>query len=568
MAEKFVSFINVFGTALSRLGLRRLIALGLGAVALMAVILFSSFYLTRPIHETLYVGLTRDDVNRMGVALGEEGINFDVSSDGTSVQVPVGMAEKARMLLAEKGLPTSNNAGYELFDKMGSLGLTSFMQEITRQRALEGEIARTIQAVQGVKAARVHIVLPDKGSFRRANQKPTASVIIRSDGGFRTESAQAIRQLVAAAVPSLESGSVTVLDTSGQLLASGDDATNGASVMMAALETQLAAKIDNNIRKQLAPYLGLDHFQTSVQVALDTDRRQTNETIFDPESQVARSVRSLRDQDDSQNSRNNDAVGVEQNIPQEEIAAGGGENSSDKRDRREEITNYEISSKNISTISDGYQLKKLSVAVVVDRSKLMAALESDENAANQPSIDEQLATIRQMVAAASGMDESRGDLVQVTAVDFIHADEDNLTPIETPLWSQLAHYVPSLINGGALLAAILLILFLGIRPLMREMRTIETSTGESSPTNDTMPALPEGVQMAHINDGTYSLPAPALGDLRQKMKVPPQTRLEQMMALDEERFAGILRDWIRQDKAQQDKTQTAPFSAPSSLKPA
>jgi len=550
MAEKFVGFINLFGATLAKLGWRRLIALGLAGLALTLTILFSSLYLTRPIHETLYVGLSRDDVNRMGVALNEAGINFDVSSDGATVQVPVGMAEKARMLLAEKGLPTSNNAGYELFDKMGSLGLTSFMQEITRQRALEGEIARTIQAVQGVKAARVHIVLPDKGSFRRVGQKPTASVIIRSDGGFRANSAQAIRQLVAAAVPSLDAGSVTVLDTSGQLLASGDDASNGAPVMMAALETQFAAQIDDNIRKQLAPYLGLDHFQTSVQVMLDTDKRQINETIFDPDSQVARSVRSMRDQDDSQNSRNNDAVGVEQNIPQEEIAAGGGENSSDKRDRREEITNYEISSKNISTISDGYKVQKLSVAVVVDRAQLLASMQEETGDATQPDdfLAQKIETIRQMVAAASGLDASRGDIVNVTAVDFIEADPDMMTPLDTPLWQQLAHYVPSLINGGALLVAILLILFLGVRPLMREMRGSDAVLPDSSQNSETLPVLNENIESSAFNDDTYTPAQPALGDLRQKMRIPPQARLEQMIELDEERFAGVLRDWIRQDK--------------------
>jgi len=559
MAEKFVGFINLFGSALAKLGLRRLIALGIIGVTLMSVILFSSLYLTSPINETLYVGLTRDDINRIGVALGEVGINFDVSSDGTTVQVPVGMAEKARMLLAEKGLPTSNNAGYELFDKMGSLGLTSFMQEITRQRALEGEIARTIQAVQGVKAARVHIVLPDKGSFRRANQKPSASVIIRSDGGFRSQSAQAIRQLVAAAVPSLEAGSVTVLDTSGQLLASGDDSHNGTSVLMASLETQLATKIDDNIRKQLAPYLGLDHFQTSVQVTLDTDRRQINETIFDPDSQVARSVRSLRDQDDSQNSRNNDAVGVEQNIPQEEIASSGGENSSDKRDRREEITNFEISSKNISTVSDGYKLEKLSVAVVVDRIQLMADIgegakaDADDGvkgdaAKMEALLEQKIETIRHMVEVASGLDTGRGDLINVTAVDFIAPDNQDITPLETPLWQQLAHYVPSLINVGALLTAILLILFLGIRPLMREMRDDKNLSDEVASNTQSLPVLSDGVEGADLYDETYNANMPALGDLRQKMRMPPQARLEQMIELDEERFAGVLRDWIRQDK--------------------
>ena len=117
--------------------------------------------------------------------------------------VRYGQTAQARMLLAEKGLPSSANAGYELFDKLGSIGLTSFMQEITRVRALEGEIARTIQAMKGVKAARVHIVLPDTGSFRRNRQPPSASVIMRTESAGDFSPAPAIRHLVAAAVPGM-----------------------------------------------------------------------------------------------------------------------------------------------------------------------------------------------------------------------------------------------------------------------------------------------------------------------------------------------------------------------------
>lgn len=549
MPQKLQNLMSSVSTALGRLGPRRLIALGLTGVVLFATIMFSSLYLTRPTYETLYIGLSRDDVNRMGVALSETGIDFDVSADGTSVQVPIGKAEKARMFLAEKGLPTSNNAGYELFDKMGSLGLTSFMQEITRQRALEGEIARTIQVVQGVKAARVHIVLPDKGSFRRATQKPTASVVIRTDAGFTPESAQAIRQLVSAAVPSLEASSVTVLDTNGQLLASGADAMNGTPVMMASLEHQVASQIDGNIRKQLAPYLGVDHFQTSVQVNLDTDRRQTNETIFDPESQVARSVRTMREQGDSQNSRNNDAVSVEQNIPQEEIANGGGDNSTDKRDRREEITNYEINSKTVSTVSDGYQIKKLAVAVVVDRSRLSPSGENAPAPANY--IDDQLNRIRQMVATAAGLDTARGDIINVTAVDFIGTKDINMEPVQAPVWETVSRYMPAIASSLAMVVAVLLILFLGVRPLMREMRepalALEDASSATKGEDDSQALLPQP-PAAQIADGGSYNPGNVLGDLRQRMRVPPQERLDQMIELDEERFAGVLRDWIREEK--------------------
>ena len=149
------------------IGPRRLAIMGGVAALVIAVITVGSIWLNRPAYETLYVGLERQDVNQIGMVLGESGIDFDVASDGTTVLVAAGNTSKARMLLAEKGLPTSANAGYELFDNVGSLGLTSFMQEVTRVRALEGEIARTIQTIQGIRAARVHLVMPERASFRR-----------------------------------------------------------------------------------------------------------------------------------------------------------------------------------------------------------------------------------------------------------------------------------------------------------------------------------------------------------------------------------------------------------------
>jgi len=189
--------------SLMALGARRLATLGLVGLAVFAAVGLGSYYLSRPQLEAIYTGLSPQDVSRIGAALKEAGIAFDVNSQGTAVLVRYGQTAQARMLLAEKGLPSSASAGYELFDKLGSMGLTSFMQEITRVRALEGEIARTIQVMKGVKAARVHIVLQDTASFRRSRQAPSASVIVRTESAGDFSSAQAIRHLVAAAVPGL-----------------------------------------------------------------------------------------------------------------------------------------------------------------------------------------------------------------------------------------------------------------------------------------------------------------------------------------------------------------------------
>ena len=164
-------------------GAKRLAALGLIGLSVFALTGFAGYYLSRPTMETLYAGLDRDDVIGIGSALRDAGIPFDVTSDGATVLVAVGQTAQARMTLAEKGLPHSGSVGNELYDKLGSLGLTSFMQEVTRVRAIEGELARTIQMMRGVKAARVHIVMGDEGSFRRERQPPSASVIVRTDSG-------------------------------------------------------------------------------------------------------------------------------------------------------------------------------------------------------------------------------------------------------------------------------------------------------------------------------------------------------------------------------------------------
>ena len=562
MQQNFQKLLEQLKGTLGKLGARKLIALGLVGAALMGAILYTSVYLSRPSYETLYVGLSRDDVNRMGLALGEAGIAFDVKSDGSSILVPVGKAEQARMYLAEKGLPTSNNAGYELFDNMGSLGLTSFMQEITHVRALEGEIARTIQAIRGVKAARVHIVMAEKGSFRRGDQKPSASVVIRAEGGFAAESAQSIRQLVAAAVPSLDASSVTVLDTNGRLLASAGEAANGAALLTASLEQQVAGNVDESIRKALAPYLGVGHFQSSVQATLDTDRRQTNETQFDPESRVERSVRVVRESGDSRNARNDNATGVEQNIPQEEIQNRNGESSSEKTDRREELTNYEMNTKTVSTVSDGYTVKRLSIAVVIDQARLL------ETAGTTPPpadfVDQQLLKIRDLLATAAGLNADRGDVINVTAVNFLSPAGADMEPVSTPWSEQLMRQSGSYVNALAILAAVALLIWFGVRPLLRDQNAKPSGTEVAlrEPGDVAVPNFVGDTQQAIAGEGAKAVIGgpeayadqmkTSLSDLRQRMRMPAKLRLEQMIEMDEERVAAVLKQWIHETAIKQE----------------
>ncbi|PWJ83688.1 flagellar M-ring protein FliF [Pseudaminobacter salicylatoxidans] len=399
---------------LQEFGPRRLSIMGGVAALVLAVIAIGAIYLNRPSYETLYVGLERSDVSQIGVALGEAGIPFDVGSDGTSVMVPIGKTADARMLLAEKGLPTSANAGYELFDNVGSLGLTSFMQQITRVRALEGEIARTIQSINGIRAARVHIVLPERANFRREEQPPSASVVIRAANNIdAVKSAMSIRHLVAAAVPGLNADKVTVLDSSGNLLAAGDDPLNSSASRSLGVERTVEMQIEENIRRALTPYLGPDNFRASVKADINTDSRQTEETIFDPESRVERSVQVVRS---NENANRRDAAApatVEQNLPEANLTPAEGPQSSEQSERKEETTNYEINSKRIATVSNGYAVTKMSIAVVVNQGRLSEILGKD---ATPEMISERVAEIQKVVTSATGFDQNRGDIINVAAI--------------------------------------------------------------------------------------------------------------------------------------------------------
>ena len=301
--------------SLQGLGVRRLIALALIGVAVFAMTGLAGWYLSRPTMETLYSGLDRDDIAAIGAALREAGVPFDVNAESTVVLTPAAQTAAARMILAEKGLPRGGAVGNELFDKLGSLGLTSFMQDVTRLRALEGELARTVQMMRSVKAARVHIVLADEGSFRRERQPPSASVVIRTDGGDDRATGQAIRHLIAAAVPGMKIDDVTVLNVDGRLLASGTDSIEKAPDNLLALEKEVSQEIRDGVARTLTPYLSARNFQISVEARLNADKTQTSETIYNPDQRVERSVKVTKEQQSSQNAAGSQPAGVEANLP-------------------------------------------------------------------------------------------------------------------------------------------------------------------------------------------------------------------------------------------------------------
>ena len=542
---------------LASLGQTRLLAMAGIAIVSFSLVIAAAIFVNKPAYETLYVGLETTDLNQVSIALAEAGIDFEVGSDGKSVQVPVGMTGKARLLLAERGLPNSTNAGYELFDNVGSLGLTSFMQEVTRVRALEGEVARTIQQISGISAARVHIVMPDVGNFRRGEQKPTASVMVRASTETGRKSAASIRHLVASSVPGLDVEDVTILDSTGQLLASGDESGGAASRSLGVVQS-VQQEIESNIDKALAPFLGLDNFRSSVTAQLNTDTQQIQETIYDPESRVERSVRVTKENQKSQSKQADSAATVEQNIPQGDVQGStGGPQSSDEQDKKEEQTNYEINSKTVATVKNSYTVEKISVAVVVNKGRIATMVGEP---VDQAKIDAYLAEMQKIVSTAAGLDPNRGDLVTLTAMDFLENQLLQESASGPGFMETLNRNLGGIINSLAFVAVAFLIVWMGIRPMVRaagggtaaDAGGTEEAAGLELP--DFSPALggaPGSSLMEGFGadfgfdstDDLLTMDDDANGGFNRRVKEGPERRLSRMVEISEERAAKILRKW-------------------------
>ncbi len=540
---------------LASLGRGKLVALASAGMVAVGIVLAAGLYVNKPAYETLYVGLETGDLNQVSVALAEANIDFEVGADGSSVQVPVGMTSKARLYLAERGLPNSANAGYELFDKVGSLGLTSFMQEVTRVRALEGEIARTIQQISGISAARVHIVMADRGSFRKAEQKPTASVMIRGSAAVGRNAAASIRHLVASSVPGLDVDGVTILDSTGQLLASGDDPANSAMNQSLTIVQSVQGEIESNIDKALAPFLGMDNFRASVTAQLNTDSQQIQETVYDPESRVERSTRVTKEEAKSNQQEPDNAATVQQNVPQQAPQGGAGQRSSDQSEKKEEQTNYEINSKTVATVKNSYRVEKLSVAVVVNRGRIAAMVGEP---ADQAKMDAYIQEMQKIVSSAVGLDAARGDVITLTAMDFVDAQLLDTAVAGPGVMETLTRNLGGIINALAFIVVAALVVWMGMRPLARSLGIGGTggAVGENEAVGLELPdfspstgaatggALMEGFGSDFGFDSTDDLLSLGEdGDFNRRVKEGPERRLTRMVEISEERAAKILRKW-------------------------
>jgi Flagellar biosynthesis/type III secretory pathway lipoprotein len=266
----------------------------------------------------LYGNLDLQESAEIVTRLEAQRIPYQIGSNGTQILVPEDRMLRVRMQLAEAGLPSGGSMGYEIFDKTNALSATNFMQNINHLRALEGELARTIRAIDQVQSARVHLVLPKREVFSRDQREPSASIIIKTKGGRLDQpQVRAIQNLVASAVPDLKPSRISVVDDRGNLLAGTQeepDPATAAATRMEEMRRQAEERLRKNIEALLERSVGIGNVRAEVAVDMDFDRVTTNQELFDPDQQVVRSTQTITEENQSQEGQQN--VTVANNLPE------------------------------------------------------------------------------------------------------------------------------------------------------------------------------------------------------------------------------------------------------------
>lgn len=481
-------------------------------LAIAAATLIGIGILVYMVHQTdyrvLFSNLSNEDAGHIVAKLQEKKIPYRLSSTGDSILVPAAKVSELRLELASSGLPQGGGIGFEIFDTK-NLGLTEFVQQLNYQRALQGELTRTINGLDEVQGSRVHIVIPKKSLFIEDQKKPTASVFLKLKPGRSLRSGQidGIAHLVASSIEGLKPGDVMIVDNSGKVLSKVQSESRIAGLSIAQTEYQRNIEKDLTARVQSMLEKVVGEGKAVVRVTADLDFRVTERTEekYDPEEPVIRSVQ-------RQGGRSDDSEGRE--------------GSSSRR--TDEVINYEINRTVNKTVMPVGDVRKLSIAVLVDGNYA----KNDKGAEEfQPRSKKELADLEELVKKAVGFDAKREDQVVVTNVPFKKVDPEGLVDGES--WKdRIAAFLP-LFKYLTFAAGIICLILFVLRPMVRLL----IAKGQEHPAGAQLPDSPEA-----LLEGKS--PPLALADISVKSMTEADI-VRQMAGADAQKFAELLRNWLK-----------------------
>ncbi len=421
------------------------LAVGLAGLILGGLLIF---WAQTPDYGVLFSGLSEEDASAIVAKLKEMKVPYQLDSGGSTIKVPSGQVSDLRLQMAGFGLPAHGTVGYEIFDK-ANFSLTDFAQRLNYQRALEGELSRTISQLSGVEQARVHVVIPQPTLYTDREKPPTASVVLKLKPGSKLQDKeiQAVVHLVASSVEGLKPENVTVVDTNGQLLASGLGNDSGNSGQLAAnqLEAQrnFEKALSSDLTTMLTQVLGPGKALVKVTAELDWQTYEANRELFNPDGNqqpLIRSSHEITETTTGGGALPGGVPGTDSNVPgYQQPQAGSNVQSS----RQETTTNYELSKSVERIVRTPGAVKRQSIAVVLD--------------SQVP--QDQVAQIEKLVSAAAGIDTKRGDQLTVATVPFDRTalEEEKKAMQEAQRQETIFNYAKL---GGTVLSIILLLGFI------------------------------------------------------------------------------------------------------------
>lgn len=409
-------------------------------------------------YEVLFTSLKADDVGQIATALDKYKIPYQIQSESQSILVPGEKVLETRLKLAKDGLPRFGGAGFEIFDQK-SFGMTEFEQRLNYQRALQGELVRTINGLQEVEDTRVHLVIPEKTIFAQSREAPSASVVLKLAQGQKLpeETVESIVHLVSASVPNLDPESVTVVDTTGQLLTleAGDENTEATRK-----KQDIEKSFEEKVRTLLEPIVGMGKVRVKVTADLDFTSKETTEEKYDPDAIAVRSEKRTKLSEANSTGSAGGVVGANAQKSQ-------GGPVKDKTEQNETV-DYEVSKQVQHTVAAVGELRKLSVAVVVDGVTTVAGDGATQYAAR--SADE-IKNYEELVKSAIGFQTERGDQLKVMNLAFQNLEQ--VFAEEKPsFWQRVTSdknsftfYLGVMTEVIIALVAVLLVVFI-IRPMV------------------------------------------------------------------------------------------------------